>query len=366
MMSSAGLFRSSCELSPLPSACGSTEPFSCSSSLGCLGSFVLHGNLLLDRLLIGQLAGHLLKLFDAGKLVDVFQTEAEEEVLGCLVEDGAADDLLAACRGDELAGHQGAENAAGVDAADLGDLRRGNGLLVGDDGEGFERLQGELQGRLERFDEAADGVVVLGLGGEAVTAGDLANLEAAVAGGVVGDELVEDGAEVLAQAASLLLVLFGLASSFLVGGLFGGRCAFRLWLGGGGFSLGVEGVACPHGCGVRDGVLMSSLQVGGLFGGCCVQGVVESLRALDFGEHFVVQGVGVRRLLIQRQGLLGGGLVVQFGLSLVAEEPDELGEGYRFFRGVDDCFDLCFKAHSLDWCTPKHTNREGLIAMPRV
>ena len=170
-----------------------------------LGCVVFHGNLLL----LGQFAGHLLKLFDAGKLVDVFQAEAEEEILGRLVEDGAADDLFAAGGGDELARHQAAEDAAGVDAADLGDLGRGDGLLVGDDGEGLEGLEGELQGRLQRFDEAADGVVVLGLGGEAVAAGDLADLEAAVGGGVVGDELVEDGAEVVAEAALLFLGLAG-------------------------------------------------------------------------------------------------------------------------------------------------------------
>ena len=156
---------------------------------------VFHG----DFLLFGEFAGHLLKLFDAGKLVDVFEAEAEEEVLGGFVEDGAADDLFAAGGGDELARDEGAEDAAGVDAADLGDLGGGDGLLVGDDGEGFEGLEGELQGRLEGFDEAADGVVVLGLGGEAVAAGDLADLEAAVGGGVVGDELVEDGAEVVAE-----------------------------------------------------------------------------------------------------------------------------------------------------------------------
>jgi len=36
---------------------------------------MLHGNLLL----LGQFAGHLLKLFDAGKLLDVLEAEAEQE-----------------------------------------------------------------------------------------------------------------------------------------------------------------------------------------------------------------------------------------------------------------------------------------------
>src|SRR6185437_14169034 len=106
-----------------------------------------HGDLLLDS--FRKFGGHLLELFDAGKLVDVFEAEAYEEVLGRLVQDRAPDDLLAAGGVDELARHQRAEYAAGVDAANLGDLGRGNGLLIRDNGGGFERLERELQGRLE-------------------------------------------------------------------------------------------------------------------------------------------------------------------------------------------------------------------------
>ena len=183
---------------------GSASGFVASSDAGW-AACGFHGNLFLDG--VGELAGHLFELFDGGELVDVFEAEAEEEFFGGFVEDRAADDLLAAGGGDELAGHQGAEDAAGVDAADLGDLGGGDGLLVGDDGEGFERLEGELERRLEGLDEAADGVVVLGLGGEAEAAGDFADLEAAVAVGVVGDELVEDGAEVVAELAGGAVLL---------------------------------------------------------------------------------------------------------------------------------------------------------------
>jgi len=109
---------------------------------GRLGGVGFHLDLFLDSVI--KLAGHLLELFDAGKLVDVLETEAEEEVLGRFVQDGAADDLLAAGGRDELAGEQGAEDAGGVDATDLGDLGGGDGLFVGDDGEGFEGLEGEL------------------------------------------------------------------------------------------------------------------------------------------------------------------------------------------------------------------------------
>ncbi len=168
-----------------------------------------------------------------GSSLEVFEAEAEEEFLAGFVEDGAADDLFAAGGGDELAREEGAEDAAGVDAADLGDLGGGDGLFVGDYGEGFEGLEGELEGRLEGLDEAADGVVVLGLGGEAVAAGDLADLEAAVAGGVVGDELVEEGAEVVAETSGALLVLFRLSSRFF--GFGGGFASLRGFGGGFGY-----------------------------------------------------------------------------------------------------------------------------------
>ena len=74
-----------------------------------------------------------------GYLTEAANT-AEEEVLGCFVEDRAADDLLATGGGDEFAREERAEDTGGVDAADLGDFWGGNRLLVGDDGKGFERL----------------------------------------------------------------------------------------------------------------------------------------------------------------------------------------------------------------------------------
>ena len=170
---------------------------------GRLGRVVRHG----DLLLLGEFAGHLLKLFDAGKLVDVFQAEAEEEILCRFIQNGTADDLFAACRSDELACHQAAQNAARINAANLGYLGCCDRLLVGDDCEGFESLQGELQRGLQGFDEATNGIVILGLGGQTVTTGDLADLEAAIRAGVVGNELIEDGAEIVAEAALLLLRL---------------------------------------------------------------------------------------------------------------------------------------------------------------
>ncbi len=66
--------------------------------------------------------------------------------------------------------------------------------------------------------------MVLGLGGETVAAGDLADLDAAVVGGggVVGYEGFEEGAEVVAELAGLVLFGFGGAGGCLFGGGFGG------------------------------------------------------------------------------------------------------------------------------------------------
>ena len=172
---------------------------------------------------ISKVGGHLLEFFDGGELVDIFEAEAEEKFFGGFVEDGAADDLFASGGGDELAGDEGAEDTGGIDAADFADFGGGDGLLVGDDGEGFERLKGEFKGRLKGFDEGADGVVVFGAGTDAEAAGDFANFEAAVGGVVVGDELVDEGADFVADravqlACSFLRVSRGLASAARVGG----------------------------------------------------------------------------------------------------------------------------------------------------
>src|SRR6185437_7305979 len=205
-----------------------------------------HGDLLLDS--FRKFGGHLLELFDAGKLVDVFEAEAYEEVLGRLVQDRAPDDLL----------------AAGVDAANLGDLGRGNGLLIRDNGEGFERLEREFQGRLETLDEAADGVVVLRLGGKAEAAGNLTNLEAAVVGGIVGDELIEDGAEVVAEATGVLRLLARGGSGVGLGVGYG--CRF------GGFSRGFRrGFRLRGYSGRRCGLIDGSSRFNGFAGGLRVE-----------------------------------------------------------------------------------------------
>jgi hypothetical protein len=152
--------------------------------------------------------GHLLELLHRGQLGDVLQAEAQQELARGFVENGPADDRLAAGGGDQLAGQQRTEDAGRIHAANLVDFGRGDRLLVGDDGQGFQRRQRELERRLQALDKEPHRVVALGLGGHAVAAGDLANLDAAIVGGVGGDQFVEQLAE---NGADLAVALAGLA-----------------------------------------------------------------------------------------------------------------------------------------------------------
>ena len=136
--------------------------------------------------------GHFFELLHRGELGDIFEAEAEQELAGGFVENGAANDLFATGRGDELAGNERAENAGRIDAANFIDFRSGDGLLVGNHGQRLERGQGELQRRLEALDKEADGVVALRLGGHAIAAGNFANLDTAAVRGIFGDELIDD------------------------------------------------------------------------------------------------------------------------------------------------------------------------------
>jgi hypothetical protein len=86
----------------------------------------------------------------------------------------------------------------------------------------------------------------------------------------------------------------------------------------------------------------------------------QALRSL-IRKHFAVQSVLVptgRRLrlissrgcggrFVEGQAVLSGVKVVELGLGLMAKQAGQLGQRYRLFRGVNDCFDLCFKAHGL-------------------
>src|SRR5581483_9921064 len=110
-----------------------------------------------------------------------------------------ANHSLASGSRDQLAVEQSGDDAAGIHAADLADLRNCDGLLVSDDSKGFERRQREPYRRLETFGESANDVMLVRLGGHAVTAGDLAHFDPVIGRGVSGTEFLESGPDLRAQ-----------------------------------------------------------------------------------------------------------------------------------------------------------------------
>ena len=112
----------------------------------CSGRFSLDSGLKERWSLLGSagtistvaFGGELRELLHAGQLVDIIQSEAQQKILAGFVLHGAADDLLASGGGDEFAIEQRAQHTGRLDAANVGDLRSSDGLLVGDDGEGLK------------------------------------------------------------------------------------------------------------------------------------------------------------------------------------------------------------------------------------
>jgi hypothetical protein len=133
------------------------------------------------------------ELLEAGEFVEIAQAETHKKFFGSFVQDRAANDFLAPGGGDEFFVEKGGDYAGGVNAADFGNFGGGDGLLVGDDRESFESRHGETERRAEGLDEAANDVVMLWLGVHLVATGDGADLDAAIFGGIGGDELVESG-----------------------------------------------------------------------------------------------------------------------------------------------------------------------------
>ena len=85
---------------------------------------------------------------------------------------------------------QGCDDAVGVDAAYGAHALARNGLVVGDDGERLERRLGEAA-RVPGEHVVGNLVVIGGMREEPPSAGDLAQLEAAVGVGILGGELGE-------------------------------------------------------------------------------------------------------------------------------------------------------------------------------
>lgn len=178
---------------------------------------LLFGNVSGDGIIRAEgFTGESFELLETGEFVKIAQTEAHEKFFGGFVKDGAADDFFASGGGDELLVEESGDNPGGVDAADFGNFGGGDGLLVGDDRKSFEGGHGEAKGRAKRLDEAANDVVVLGFGVHLVAPSDGANLDAAIVGGIGGDELLEgslDGELVLTESSGQLVECGGLIGS---------------------------------------------------------------------------------------------------------------------------------------------------------
>jgi hypothetical protein len=86
---------------------------------------------------VGFWEGDFSEFGGVGEVVEIFEAKVLHEELGGLVEEGAAGDFGAASDADEVAVEEGLHDAIDGDAADGFDVGAGDGLAVGDDGEGF-------------------------------------------------------------------------------------------------------------------------------------------------------------------------------------------------------------------------------------
>src|SRR5579862_5364842 len=136
-------------------------------------------------------AGQRFKLLEGWKFLEIAEAEAHEEFFGGFVKNRATHHFLAAGGGDEALVEKGGDDGGGVDAANFGDFRAGDRLLVGDNGQRFQGGHGEAQRRAQALDEAANDVVVLRLGVHLVATGDGTDFDAALFDGVAGDQFVQ-------------------------------------------------------------------------------------------------------------------------------------------------------------------------------
>ena len=135
-------------------------------------------------------------LFHFREIAEIVQAEAIEELARGRVHERAAHHLLAADGLDQMPLDERRQDAAAAaHAADLGDLRRGDRLLVGDDGERFERLHRQLL-RRALVEQLAHPFVELGARHHLVAPRDLDDLQPA-GPIVVGAQRGERGLDVL-------------------------------------------------------------------------------------------------------------------------------------------------------------------------
>src|SRR6185503_14837946 len=146
-----------------------------------------------QQFVLERFCHQLFELLHAGQLVYVLQAKSEQKFLSGLVENRPSYDRLSSRGGDQFSIQQGGDDSARIHAADLTDLRYRDWLLVRDHGQGFERREREPDRRLQALGKITDNVVMLRLGGHAISARDLANLDAAIgSSAIVGQFLKRD------------------------------------------------------------------------------------------------------------------------------------------------------------------------------
>src|SRR3977135_3514723 len=107
--------------------------------------------------------------------MDILESKAQKKFLAGLVENRTSDDGLSASGSNEFAVKQGSDDSSGINSADFTDLRNRHRLLVGDDGERFERRKRQPERRLQAFRKCAHYIVLFGFGGHSVSASNLAD-----------------------------------------------------------------------------------------------------------------------------------------------------------------------------------------------
>ena len=143
---------------------------------------------------VGRGEFHAAEFGGVREFVEGADGEVVEEGVGGAVEEGAAWEVGAAFDFDEATVEELLDHGVDRDAADGFDAGAGDGLAVGDDGEGFEGRLAEALGLFAGVEGAAP-VGVFGAGAEAPAGGAFDDGEGAVVAVVVGDEGVEGTAD---------------------------------------------------------------------------------------------------------------------------------------------------------------------------
>ena len=103
----------------------------------------------------GSSNGHLTQFLSIGQFLQPAQAEVFEKHLGGAVGLRPAGAIGAPDHFGQLALHQRPDHTVHGDAADFLHLRAGNGLAIGDDGQGFKSRLGEARGAVLDADQGA-------------------------------------------------------------------------------------------------------------------------------------------------------------------------------------------------------------------